>query len=114
VLAAVMVGLVPEPLPAGAIGLMGGPHRGTRPALQRGANAGSLLPRAGWGSTLGLGYAVMLADLVLAPLTPSNSAQRGNRLTRGPGIPPLYGSLPGESARKSAPTSCGRPSPQRG
>ena len=53
------------------------------------------------GRTLGLGYAVMLADLVLAPFTPSNSARSAGTIypvIRG--IPALYGSLPGESARK--------------
>ena len=51
--------------------------------------------------TLGLGYAIMLSDLVLAPFTPSNTARSGG--TVFPiisNIPPLYGSAPGESARK--------------
>ena len=53
------------------------------------------------GRTLGLGYAIMLADLALAPFTPSNSARSAGTIypvVRG--IPALYGSLPGESARK--------------
>lgn len=51
--------------------------------------------------TLGLGYAVALADLVLAPFTPSNTARSGGTIfpiVRS--IPPLYGSLPGETSRK--------------
>ncbi len=53
------------------------------------------------GRTLGLGYAIMLADLVLAPFTPSNTARSAGTIypvIRS--IPGLYGSLPGESARK--------------
>ncbi len=53
------------------------------------------------GRTLGLGYAIMLADLVLAPFTPSNSARSaGTIFPVVRGIPPLYASLPGGSARK--------------
>jgi L-tartrate/succinate antiporter len=51
--------------------------------------------------TLGLGYAAALADLALAPFTPSNTARSGG--TVYPiikNVPPLYGSLPGETARK--------------
>lgn len=51
--------------------------------------------------TLGLGYAVMLADLVLAPGTPSNTARAGGTIfpvIRN--IPDLYGSAPGPTARK--------------
>ena len=60
-----------------------------------------LLVRWLGGRTLGLGYAIMLADLVLAPFTPSNSARSaGTIFPVVRGIPPLYGSLPGESARK--------------
>jgi L-tartrate/succinate antiporter len=60
----------------------------------------TLVQRLG-GTTLRLGYAVALADLVLAPVTPSNTARSGGILF--PiilGIPPLYGSLPGETARR--------------
>jgi L-tartrate/succinate antiporter len=52
-------------------------------------------------STLGLGYAVMLADLAIAPFTPSNTGRSAGvifPIVRG--IPPLYGSAPGESARR--------------
>jgi L-tartrate/succinate antiporter len=51
--------------------------------------------------TLGLGYAIALADLVLAPFTPSNTARSGGTIfpvIRN--IPPLYGSEPGPTARK--------------
>ena len=43
--------------------------------------------------TLALGYAVMLADLVLAPFTPSNTAtERGHDFPIIKNIPPLYDS----------------------
>ncbi len=51
--------------------------------------------------TLGLGYAIMLADLVLAPATPSNTARSGGTIypiIRN--IPPLYGSYGDHTARK--------------
>ena len=51
--------------------------------------------------TLGLGYAVMLADLALAPGTPSNTARSGGTIfpvIRN--IPDLYGSAPGPTARR--------------
>lgn len=51
--------------------------------------------------TLGLGYAVALADLVLAPFTPSNTARSGGTIFPIiKNIPPLYGSLPGDTSRK--------------
>jgi L-tartrate/succinate antiporter len=52
-------------------------------------------------STLGLGYAVMLADLMIAPFTPSNTGRSAGvifPIIRG--IPALYGSAPGETARR--------------
>jgi anion transporter len=52
-------------------------------------------------STLGLGYAVMLADLAIAPFTPSNTGRSAGvifPIVRG--IPPLYGSSPGPTARR--------------
>jgi anion transporter len=52
-------------------------------------------------STLGLGYAVMLADLALAPFTPSNTGRSAGviyPIVRG--IPELYGSAPGPTARR--------------
>ena len=51
--------------------------------------------------TLGLGYAVTFSDLILAPFTPSNTARSAGIIypvIRN--IPILYGSLPGETARK--------------
>ncbi len=53
------------------------------------------------GTTLGLGYAVMLADLVIAPFTPSNTGRSAGvifPIVRA--IPPLYGSSPGPTARR--------------
>jgi L-tartrate/succinate antiporter len=51
--------------------------------------------------TLGLGYAVALADLVIAPFTPSNTARSGGTIFPViKNIPPLYGSEPGPTARK--------------
>ncbi len=52
-------------------------------------------------STLGLGYAVMLADLAIAPFTPSNTGRSAGvifPIVRG--IPALYGSAPGPTARR--------------
>jgi anion transporter len=52
-------------------------------------------------STLGLGYAVMLADLAIAPFTPSNTGRSAGvifPIIRG--IPALYGSAPGPTARR--------------
>jgi len=53
------------------------------------------------GKTLGLGYAILLSDLVLAPFTPSNTARSAGTvypIVRN--IPSLYGSEPGPTARK--------------
>src|SRR5262249_33821686 len=51
--------------------------------------------------TLGLGYAIALADLTLAPFTPSNVARSGGTIFPIiPNIPELYGSRPGESPRR--------------
>ena len=51
--------------------------------------------------TLGLGYAIALADLVIAPFTPSNTARSGGTIFPViKNIPPLYGSEPGATARK--------------
>jgi len=52
-------------------------------------------------STLGLGYAITLADLAIAPFTPSNTARSAGTIypvIRN--IPGLYGSEPGATARK--------------
>ena len=59
-----------------------------------------LVKRLG-GRTLGLGYAIMLADLILSPFTPSNTARSAGTIypvIRN--IPELYGSRPGESPRR--------------
>ncbi len=51
--------------------------------------------------TLGLGYAIALSDLALAPFTPSNTARSAGILFPViASIPPLYGSSRGESARR--------------
>jgi L-tartrate/succinate antiporter len=53
------------------------------------------------GNTLGLGYAIALADLVLAPGTPSNTARSGGTIFPiVNNIPRIYGSEPGPTARK--------------
>ena len=60
-----------------------------------------LLVRSLGGTTLGLGYAVMLSDLVLAPATPSNTARSGGTIYPiVSNIPGLYGSEPGPTAGK--------------
>jgi L-tartrate/succinate antiporter len=51
--------------------------------------------------TIGLGYAIAFSDLVLAPLTPSNTARSAGTvypIVRN--IPGLYGSQPGPTSRK--------------
>jgi L-tartrate/succinate antiporter len=51
--------------------------------------------------TLGLGYAVALADLVLAPFTPSNTARSGGTIFPiVKNIPVIYGSTPEKDPRK--------------
>lgn len=51
--------------------------------------------------TLGLGYAVALADLVLAPFTPSNTARSGGMVYPIiKSIPSLYDSSPGRTGRR--------------
>ena len=51
--------------------------------------------------TLGLGYAVALADLLLAPFMPSNTARSGGTIYPVvKNIPPLYGSTPDHDPRK--------------
>jgi L-tartrate/succinate antiporter len=53
------------------------------------------------GRTLGVGYAVALADLVLAPFTPSNTARSGGMVYPiVKNIPPLYDSSPGRTGRR--------------
>ncbi len=51
--------------------------------------------------TLGLGYAVALSDLILAPFMPSNTARSGGTIYPVvKNIPPLYGSFPDQNPRK--------------
>ncbi|MHB1555883.1 MAG: DASS family sodium-coupled anion symporter [Isosphaeraceae bacterium] len=60
----------------------------------------ALVRRMG-GSTLGLGYAVALADLAIAPVTPSNTGRSAGVIYPiVSGIPVLYGSAPGPTARR--------------
>jgi L-tartrate/succinate antiporter len=52
-------------------------------------------------STLGLGYAIALADLILAPFMPSATARSGGTIYPVvKNIPPLYGSYPLENPRR--------------
>lgn len=143
VFAGVVAALVLEPLPGGAVGLVGvvvvalgapwllfGPAELARPGFRTetaalawalsgfangtvwlifgafmfalgyertglGRRLALLLVRRLGGSTLSLGYAVALADLALAPFTPSNTARSGGTIypvVRN--LPPLYDSLP--------------------
>jgi L-tartrate/succinate antiporter len=136
--AAVMVGIITEPIPPAALGLVGvivaaaaglirtSTAQATAWALSGFGNAtvwlifaafifslgyaktgfgkriALLLIRAMGRRTLGLGYAIALADLALAPFMPSNTARSGGTIfpiVRN--IPELYGSWPNdESARK--------------
>lgn len=51
--------------------------------------------------TLGLGYAIALSDLCLAPVMPSNTARSGGTVYPiVKNIPPLYGSFPNDHPRK--------------
>ena len=60
-----------------------------------------LLVRALGRRTLGLGYAVTFADLILAPATPSNTARSGGTIYPiVSNIPRIYGSEPGPTAGK--------------
>jgi citrate:succinate antiporter/L-tartrate/succinate antiporter len=135
--AAVIVGLILEPIPAAAIGLVGVTVAGVGRLVEASPSASIAwalsgfqdrtvwlifgafvfsigydrtglgrrlalwLVRALGGRTLGLGYAVALADLALAPGTPSNTARSAETLfpvLRS--IPALYGSEPGPTARR--------------
>ncbi|WP_408941364.1 anion permease [Helicobacter sp. MIT 99-10781] len=52
-------------------------------------------------TTLGLGYAISIADLILAPFIPSNSARSGGTLYPiVNSIPPMMGSYPDKEPRK--------------
>lgn len=60
-----------------------------------------LLIKALGRKTLGLGYAIAIADLMVAPFTPSNTARSGGIIFPIiKNIPPLYGSTPEEGRRK--------------
>jgi len=60
-----------------------------------------LLVKALGRRTLGLGYAVALSDLCLAPVMPSNTARSGGTVYPiVKNIPPLYGSSPHDNPRK--------------
>lgn len=66
-----------------------------------GRRLGLVLVRSLGKRSLGLGYAVAIADLILAPFTPSNTARSGGTvfpIIRN--IPGLYGSEPGPTSRK--------------
>jgi L-tartrate/succinate antiporter len=134
---AVLVGLVLEPIPAAAIGILGvtaatvlgyvrdTPAESIRWGLSGFSNAtvwlifGAFTLSMGYeksglgrrvaltlvkhlgGRTLGLGYAIALADLVLAPGMPSNTARSaGTIFPVLRSIPPLFGSEPGPTARR--------------
>ncbi|HEY7520607.1 MAG TPA: DASS family sodium-coupled anion symporter [Methylomirabilota bacterium] len=59
-----------------------------------------LLVRRLGGRTLGLGYAIALSDLALAPFVPSNTARSGGIVFPiVENIPALYGAAPGDSRR---------------
>jgi len=64
------------------------------------------------GNTLGLGYAIMLAEVTLAPFTPSNTARSAGAIypvLRN--IPPCTDRSPARARAASVRTSCGSPSP---
>jgi len=66
-----------------------------------GKRIGLILVRKLGGRTLGLGYAVVFADLILAPFTPSNTARSaGTIFPIIRNLPGLYGSHPGPTARR--------------
>ncbi len=66
-----------------------------------GKRIGLLLVRILGRRTLGLGYAVAFTDLILAPFTPSNTARScGAIFPVIRSLPGLYGSFPGETARR--------------
>jgi L-tartrate/succinate antiporter len=135
--AAVIAGVITEPVPAAAVGLIGvviaaitslvynTPSQSVSWALSGFQNSTVWLIfaaymfsvgyiKTGLGKriallfikklgkrTLGLGYATALADLVIAPFTPSNTARSGGTIF--PiivNIPGLYGSKPDQTARK--------------
>lgn len=66
-----------------------------------GKRLGLLLVKAMGKRTIGLGYAIVITDLILAPFMPSNTARSGGTIFPIiQHLPGLYGSKPGETARK--------------
>ena len=135
--AAVILGLILEPLPGAAIGFVGVTLAGVArlvepsPAASIAWTLSGFQDRTVWlivgafvlaigygksglgrrialwlvrllgGRTLGLGYAIALADLALAPGTPSNTGRSvGIVFPVIRDIPALYGSQPGPTARR--------------
>ena len=135
--AAVIAGLITEPLPGAAVGFIGvtiaaalslvgrNPAEATKWALSGfsndavwlifaanmfalgyeatglGRRVALLLVKALGRRTLGLGYAVALSDLCLAPVMPSNTARSGGTVYPiVKNIPPLYGSFPNDNPRR--------------
>ncbi len=142
--AAVIVGLILEPIPGGAIGIIGvaiaasmryvstDPTQSLKWALSGfsdttvwltfgafvfsmgynqtglGHRIALILVRRLGNRTLGLGYAITFADLILAPGTPSNTARSGGIIFPViSNIPGLYGSAPDQPPARSARMSCG-------
>ena len=134
---AVITGLVTEPLPGAAVGLIGvmvatvfifigkTPAEAVRWALSGfsndtvwlifsacmfalgyevtglGRRIALSLVRVLGRRTLGLGYALALSDLILAPFMPSNTARSGGTIYPVvKNIPPLYGCFPEQNPRK--------------
>jgi L-tartrate/succinate antiporter len=135
--AAVVTGLVIEPIPAAAVGFLGvsaaaalgmvelTPGKSITWALSGfsnqtvwlifaafmfavgyektglGRRIGLSMVKALGSRTLGLGYAITLTDLILAPFMPSNTARSGGTIYPViQHIPALYNSEPGETARR--------------
>lgn len=135
--AAVIVGLVLEPVPGSIIGLLGisvaaalhligdKPSDSVKWALSGFSNStvwlifvaymfGLGYEKTGLGrrialnlvrllgrKTIGLGYAVALSDLCLGPFMPSNTARSGGTIYPIiKNIPEIFGSYPGETARR--------------
>ena len=136
--AAVMVGIVTEPIPASALGLVGVVAAAALSLVRDSTSQSALWALSGFANgtvwlifaayifslgysktglgkrialmliramgkrTLGLGYAIALADLALSPFMPSNTARSGGTLYPIlSNIPEIYGSLPNHaSARK--------------
>lgn len=66
-----------------------------------GKRLGLILVKSMGRRTVGLGYAIVITDLILAPFMPSNTARSGGTIFPIiQNLPGLYGSKPGETARK--------------